>query len=74
MKEKVFKFFDIAEFCLGIAFCIALAAIAAIHETIRKLDGRGVEAQVGMHSHEDGMCIQIYLKSLRFSNRSTGES
>lgn len=50
------------------------AAIAAIHETIRKLDGRGVEAQVGMHSHEDGMCIQIYLKNLRFSNRSTGES
>lgn len=31
MKEKIFKFFDIAEFCLGIAFCIALAAIAAIH-------------------------------------------
>ena len=31
MKEKIFKFFDIAEFCLGIAFCIALAAIAATH-------------------------------------------
>lgn len=28
MKNKIMKICDIGEFCLGIGFCIALAAIA----------------------------------------------
>lgn len=28
MKNKIIKICDIGEFCLGIAFCITLAAIA----------------------------------------------
>ena len=31
MKEKVFKFFDIAEFCLGITVGIAFGILAAFY-------------------------------------------
>jgi len=31
MKEKVFKFFDIAEFCLGITVGIAFGVLAVFY-------------------------------------------
>ena len=31
MKEKVFKFFDIAEFCIGITVGIAFGVLATIY-------------------------------------------
>ena len=50
------------------------AAVAAIHETIKRIEMQGIDAQVGMHSVEEGVCIQIHLKNLRFQSRSKGKT